>query len=140
MVASGKMRSKAWWRGCFARQAESHMPIQEFCSQEQVAVSSFYTWKKRLLLKNPAVEKGAEAVRTKLKEPIGAGTTKEQLFIPIHLNEPTKLSAPVDFNQSTHRTSTNSSKLEVLLSNGNIVRLQATHLVLLDVINFLARQ
>jgi len=56
-MAAGIARGEAWWRDCFQRYPQSGMAIEAFCKQEQVAISSFYLWKKRLALKDKLVAK-----------------------------------------------------------------------------------
>jgi hypothetical protein len=104
------------------------MAIGAFCKQEQVAISSFYTWKKRLSLKDKLVAK-SKPVATNNKLLVNT-TKKEQLFIPIHIDDKPNRSS---FTQLTTKSST--SKLEIILANGNIVRLQASQSEVLEILN-----
>ena len=131
-MAAGIARGETWWRDCFQRYPQSGMAIGAFCKQEQVAISSFYTWKKRLCLKDKLVAK-SKPVATNNK--LLANTPKEQLFIPIHIDDKSNRSS---FTQLTTKSST--SKLEIILANGNIVRLQANQSEILDILNLVVSQ
>jgi transposase len=86
-MAAGKARGEAWWRDCFQRYPQNGMAIGAFCKQEQVAISSFYTWKKRLSLKDKSAAK-PKPVATKRKSL--PNIQQEQLFIPIHIDDKLK--------------------------------------------------
>jgi len=130
-MAAGIGRGEAWWRDCFQRYPQSGMAIEAFCKQEQVAISSFYLWRKRLSLKDKLVAKSRPVTTNKKSL---ANTKREQLFIPIHIDD-----------QSRHPSFTpiikdSTSKLEIILANGNIVRLQASPSEVLEILNLVVSQ
>lgn len=41
-------RSEAQWRELIANYDQSHLTLEAYCQQHQIAPSGFYTWRKRL--------------------------------------------------------------------------------------------
>jgi hypothetical protein len=128
-MAAGITKGKGWWKKCFQqRYPESGLAVEAFCKQEQVALSTFYTWRKRLLAEEKSIEAKPEPVRA--EDSLPASSNKGHLFIPIHLSN--KRQNP-SFAQSATKDSTN--KLEIILANGNIVRLQASQSQILEILD-----
>ena len=128
-MARGITKGKAWWRKCFQQiYPQSGLAVEAFCKQEHVAISTFYTWKKCLSTEEKSTEAKINSGTTKGNTL--AGTNKEHLFIPVHVSN--KKQHP-GFAQATAKDGT--GKLEIILANGNIVRLQASQSQILEILD-----
>jgi hypothetical protein len=130
-MAAGIARGEGWWRNGFEKYEQSGISIEAFCKQEQVAISSFYTWKKRLSLKDKS---GSKPKPVTAPGKSLASRKKEALFIPIHID------SQLRHSNFTPITKDSTSKLEIILANGNIVRLQANQSEVLDILNLVVSQ
>jgi hypothetical protein len=128
-MAQGITKGKAWWKKCFQEiYPQSGVTIKAFCKQERVAISCFYTWKKRLALEEKSVTVKTKPVTTDHRS--AASTGKEHLFIPIHVDDQ---ASRTSFARPAIKNSAN--KLEIILANGNIVRLQVNQSEVLEILN-----
>jgi hypothetical protein len=79
-------RSAAWWRPILERQESSGLSGAEFCQQNELPMSTFYRWRKRLTAPTEAVAEGSVAF-VELRAVEGAGRDAEQpgVGVPLEL-------------------------------------------------------
>ena len=83
------------------RQKESGLSVRSFCTNEGLAASTFYYWKKKLLKEGTAGR-----------------------FIPLHVRAPGSVVCPASTEKST--PGTDNTPLEITYRNGTTLRIRQT--------------
>ncbi len=121
MAKKSNEQLRKTWRNRIDRQQRSSQTIAQFCQQEGVSTPSYYKWKQKLQGKQPTQQKRAKA-RRKAKVPKRGPvkTTAPSVSVPfVQLPMPAPPSCPW---------------IEVVLSEGTIVRLPQQNLTALKVV------
>ena len=94
MVTRRNIQKEAHWRDVIARQAASEVSVRQFCASEEITEAAFYTWRRKLALRDREAQRASQAVEAQAGQNGGQGegslaTTPHTggEFIPLRLIE-----------------------------------------------------
>ena len=62
MVTRRNIQKEAHWRDVIARQAASGVSVRQFCASEEITEAAFYTWRRKLALRDREAQRASQAV------------------------------------------------------------------------------
>lgn len=93
------------WRGVQQRQAESGLSVASFCRQESISAPSFYTWRRKLKVRDGEAQQenqqaGAKAISVAQLLPVKIESSAPLASVRIFLPQGVAIDAPANMDHN----------------------------------------